>query len=601
MTDTTSAPTSHRGRGRLRRRSLLKLGVAGGAVAAAPQLLWPPSADAATLLVGTGYASKFTTALPLPARIDLSGTTTAATVTASGFSKTILTGYPATNVYGYNASSPGPTIIGAASKTANVTWVNSLPTGSLTLAQGGHLLPVDATLLEADMAALPAGQKPMVTHLHGSHAEWQSDGHAEAWATQNGTKGSFWQKSTYVYDNTQVSGTLWYHDHSMGITRLNAYAGMAGMYLLRDSVETALVSSGVLPASAYEQELVLQDRWFTDDGQLFLATTTTPVGGIEPTIFPDFVLVNGAPWPIMQVEPRKYRFRVLNASDSRMFVLTLSTNASFLVVGSDQGLLPNAVAVTRLLMAPGERYDLVVDFTGLAKNTAVTLNNKGVDNVLQGFKSNGVITNLVKDTAFGGTIANTSSTGKVMRFKVSKTLSTTANATVVAGTKLAGPIPALTATKTRQVMTYFGKDGTGRGMEMLGSIPEGTNMWMDPGTENVATGTTEIWEIYNCGPVAHPIHIHLVNFQVLDRASFTFTATTKAMGSEGTGATIAIKTTGTRRSPEAYEVGRKDLVVCYPNEVTRVIANFDRAGNYVWHCHILHHEDHGMMRPVTVA
>ena len=128
----------------------------------------------------------------------------------------------------------------------------------------------------------------------------------------------------------------------------------------------------------------------------------------------------------------------------------------------------------------------------------------------------------------------------------------------------------------------------------------GTKMWMEPATEIVAKGTTEIWEIDNTSVVAHPVHLHLVGFQVLDRASFDYTSKPKTMMDGGTGGVVTITNTGTRRKPEPYERGIKDTVICYPNEVTRIVARFDRVGNYVWHCHILHHEDHDMMRPIVV-
>jgi spore coat protein A len=581
------------------------LGVAAGASAAAavPAVLVAGTAQAANPLHGSTYAPKFTTALPRPKRINLIGQPV--TISATQFAQQVLTGYPATQLYGYNGSWPGPTLVAASYLRASVIWQNKLPTTGPTLAASGHLLPVDASLLNPDMAALPAGQKPLVTHLHGGHSEWESDGHPEAWFTQDNHRGMTWQKMAYRYDNTQVSAGLWYHDHSMGITRLNNYAGLSGMYLIRDARELLLMATGVLPAPEHEVELMIQDRQFTDDGQLFLPTTTTPPGGTTASIFGDFVLVNGAPWPVLEVEPRKYRLRLTNGSDGRIYRLSLSNGGPIIVVGSDQGLMPSAVSVSSLPIAPGERYDIVVDFTGLAKGTSVTLLNTGVDGILRGFRdSTGQVTNRPTDAPFGfgppGT-ADPDSTGQVMQFHVSKARNFLPNASVTAGRTLAGALPALTATKTRGVMTFNGQDGLGRGMEMLGSLEGGTALWMDPVTEVVAKGTTEIWEIYNTGPVAHPVHIHLVDFRVLDRAPFTYTTEPMPMSDGGKGVMMTVTGTGTARAPEPYEVGRKDTVICYPGEVTRVIATFDLPGNYVWHCHILHHEDHGMMRPVLVA
>jgi spore coat protein A len=383
---------------------------------------------------------------------------------------------------------------------------------------------------------------------------------------------------------------------------LNVYAGLAGMYLLRDETERRLVREKVLPAEAYETELLIQDRFFTDDGQLFMDTRAVPEHGIIPSIFGDFILVNGVPWPVMDVEPRKYRFRVVNASDSRIYVLALSNNEPLLVVGTELGLLSKAVPVTRLPIGPGERYDIVVDLSGSAQGAEVTLVNHGVDGTLRGFRSGTTVTNRPTDEAFGfGAPINPATTGQVMRFRVSKPLSKRPDATVVAGTDLGPELPTLTPTKTRGVIAFNGRDNThNRNREMLGSLEGGTALWHEPATEVVTKGTTEIWEIYNTGPVVHPIHIHLVDFHVLDRTPFTFTSTPLEMHHGVTGAKIEVTGLGTSRSPEPYEVGRKDTVLTYPGEVTRVVAHFDRAGNYVWHCHLLHHEDHEMMRPLVV-
>jgi spore coat protein A len=592
----------------LGRRQFFRIAGTVGALLTVPQVAFQATARAATRLSGADYAPKFTQALRRPPKVSLTGKTTSVTIDATQFTQKVLVGYPATKLYGYSvaggkASWPGPTIHATAKKKIQIHWRNRLPKGTRKLAAGGHLLPVDATLLDAAMTALPAGAKPIVAHLHGSHVEWQSDGHPEAWFTQGTQRGKFWRKSTGTFDNSQVGGTLWYHDHTHGITRLNVYAGMAGAYLLHDAKEKSLIARHVLPATTHEHEIILQDRWFNDDGQLALDITGTPTNGTVLSIFPDFMMANGVPWPVLDVEPRKYRFRFVNGSDSRVYVLRLSTGGRILVVGTDLGLVPKAVATTRLVMAPGERYDVVIDFTGKARGTEIILQNQGVDGSLSGFTAaNGAVTNRpVGTTAFGvGNPADPASTGLVMKFRVSKRLSTVKKGTVVAGTKLGPALPKLHATRTRKLITLLGTDGLGRDMEMLGTVGAGTLMWMEPVTEIVTKGTTEIWEIYNTSEVAHPVHLHLVDFQVLDRASFTWTTAPKAMMDGGTGGKITVTGRGTRRKAEPYEVGRKDTVLCFPGEVTRIVAKFDRPGNYVWHCHILHHEDHDMMRPFTV-
>lgn len=590
----------------INRRRFFQVSAAAGVAASLPQIITAPPASAAQQITGVGYAGKFTQPLRTPPRIDLTPPGSTGVFNIVQFKQQVLEGYPATTLYGYGPVSgkpswPGPTIVAESGNTVYATFRNQLPTGSKTLAEGGHLLPVDPSLLDEKQLALKAGDKPIVTHLHGSHVEWESDGYPDAWYTQRGAHGDFWKKAIHVYDNSQVGGTLWYHDHTHAVTRLNVFAGMAGLYLLRDETEGELVSTKVLPNDRYETELIFQDRFFSDDGQLFMPTSATVEDGILASVFADFIMVNGRPWPYMEVEPRKYRFRMLNGSDGRIYVLQLSNNAPMLVVGTELSMLTEAVPVTRLPIAPGERYDVVIDFSNLPMGTELTLTNQGTDGILRGFGSVANPTNRPSDPAFGfGGPANPASTGQVMKFKVTKSLSAKPDATVVAGTALGPALPPLNPTKTRGVITFNGRDGLNRGMEMQGTIEGGTMMWHDAPTEIIENGTTEIWEIYNTGPVAHPIHLHLVDFELLDRTPFTWTATPMPMHDGVQGAMIEVISTGTSRGPEAYEVGRKDTVICYPNEVTRIAAKFDRKGNYVWHCHILHHEDHDMMRPVIV-
>jgi spore coat protein A len=588
------------------RRKFLRLAGTVGAFIALPQVAFQATARAATRLSGVGYAPKFTQQLRRPRRVLLTPKRNSITIDVAQFTQQVLTGYPATTLYGYGVAGtkpswPGPTLNASANHTSHVTWRNKLPKGRMKLSNGGHLLPVDASLLDAAMTALPPGEKPIVTHLHGAHAEWESDGHAEAWSTQNNHRGKFWKKSKHSYDNSQVGGTLWYHDHAHGITRLNVFAGMAGAYLLHDATEAALVAHHVLPDGAFEREIILQDRAFTDDGQLFLPTASGSASSIDQAFYGDFMMANGVPWPVLDVEPRKYRFRFVNGADSRFYVLRLSSGAKMIVVGTDLSLLRKAVSVAKLPISPGERYDVVIDFTGMTRGTAVFLQNLSVDGGFLGFAAtDGTITNRPSDSAFGfGPATDPASTAQVMMFRVSKKLSKGKNASVRSGTAIGPKLPKLTATKTRQVIAFAGTDQQGRTMEMLGTLGGGTKEWMDPVTEVIRKGTTEIWDIYNAGLVAHPIHLHLVNFHVLDRAPIAYNSTPKAM-MDGTGAVVTVTAKGATRPSEPYERGRKDTVICYPGEVTRIIANFDRAGNYMWHCHILHHEDHDMMRPITI-
>jgi spore coat protein A len=284
-----------------------------------------------------------------------------------------------------------------------------------------------------------------VTHLHGARVESASDGRPDGWFTQRfAQKGDFWSKATYHDANDQGAGTLGYHDHRLGITRLNVFAGLSGMYLLRDDQELGLIASGVLPGDPYEVELVFRNRWFKDDGSLDLTTATDPPGGIGASIFADFMMVIGAPWPVLDVEPRKYRFRMLNACDSRFLVQRLDDpDAHFLRIGTDLGLSPSAVEVARLPMGPAERYDIVVDFSAFA-GKEIVVRNDGLDGAFRGFQdADGVVTNDPDDIAFGfGTPVDPGSTGQLMKFRVAPAPAPPRrrDASAAAGTALGSPL-----------------------------------------------------------------------------------------------------------------------------------------------------------------
>ena len=416
----------------MNRRSFLKRSGAVGAAAVLPVASGAGRADAQSAtpvrISGATYPTKFTKQLPRPPRINLTGLISTAAINMEQFSQQVLTGYPKTKLYGYGnllgrPSWPGPTIVAMKNRTTRVLWRNNLPPGRGSVADA-HLLKVDKSLEMALPArALPAGNIPTVPHLHGSHVEPESDGHPEAWFTQNSTqRGGNWGKHLYEYENTQRAATLWYHDHAIGITRLNVYAGLAGAYILRDPRERMLVRNHVLPDDDHEVELIIQDRFFTDDGQLDLPVATNPVNGVTASLFGDFICVNGMPWPVLDVEPRKYRFRIVNGSDSRIKNLELNDpNASFLFVGTELGLLRQAIQRKRVPIAPGERYDVVIDFSGFA-GKEITMTNAGPGGVFVGYRNAaGVVTNNPDDTPFGfGAPPNPASTGLVMKFRVGR-------------------------------------------------------------------------------------------------------------------------------------------------------------------------------------
>jgi spore coat protein A len=296
-------------------------------------------------------------------------------------------------------------------------------------------------------------------------------------------------------------------------------------------------------------------------------------------------------WPVLEVEPRQYRFRILNGSDSRFYDLFFSSGQPFHQIGTDTGLLAAPVMTNRVLIAPGERVDTVVDFSdpALAGQTIIMRNN-------------------ARSPFPKGATVNPRTTGQIMAFRVTRPLDpayprSNVNAPAASPTPLRpllGPIAPLTQTgATRQLLLFEGIDPMGRLIAQLGTATDGAMMWHDATygiTENPMLNDVEVWEIYNSTPDAHPIHLHLVSFQVLGRQKFSATQ------DPATGALTNIRLQGKQGKPAlATEAGWKDTVIMYPGEVTRIIAKFDREGEYVWHCHILSHEDHEMMRPYFVG
>lgn len=534
--------------------------------------------------------------------------------------QTMLWGY---KFPGLPATYPGATIVANKDKPVTIRWKNDLP---------GHFLPVDPTMhmahpsnLHNDVEGIrnwyASGNVPTVAHLHGGHTESASDGLPEQWYTQDrlGTlqeKGAYFEKQEFTYHNDQEAATLWYHDHALGITRLNVHAGLAGFYLLRDDNEEMLIEKHILPDEDYEIEIVIQDRLFDMAGQLFWPAfpgevpyedfIETPLPELEfpnggPTALAEFfgniILVNGKAWPKLEVEPRKYRFRLLNGSDSRFYVLKLDNSQPIMIIGTDDGLLEQPVFVDELEFAPGERYDVVVDFTDL-EDMDITMINLGPDEPYGG----GV-------PGVDYTSSNPETTGKIMQFQVTKDFEEkTQKASVKLGTKLNSIVwpEAENSQEPRQVVLFEGKDEHGRLQPMLGTMDEGSLTWSQPTTENPQNNSTELWEVYNATGDAHPIHLHLVKFQVLNRQEFTFDIEEKVQpqhnGSTGKGFRLtAYSLVGGLIEPAAYEKGWKDTFIVPPGQVGRLVAHFDRPGRYVWHCHILSHEDHEMMRVLHVG
>lgn len=466
---------------------------------------------------------------------------------------------PPTTIWGYNGQFPGPTFRVKRNQTVRVLWKNGLPRK--------HFLPIDTTV---HGAGKDNPEVRTVVHLHGGATPDTSDGYPDAWFTKDFQEtGPFFAEKIYTYPNHQQATTLWYHDHAIGITRLNIYAGLAGAYIIHDDEEQALS----LPDGPYDIPLVIMDRSFNKDGSLYYPSESDPpTPGVRPStlsnFFGDTILVNGKVWPYFEVEPRRYRFRLINASNSRTYRLSLSSGKPFIQIGSDQGLLSAPVHAPEILLAPAERADVIIDFSSAA-GEYITIRNRA-------------------PAPFpAGSVPDPDTTGVLMQFRVIKTFQGQDMSRVPLTLRHVPRLKKRHAIQTRDLLLSMVHDQYGREMHLLNH-----QLWDDPITEMPRLGSIEVWNFINITKGSHPIHLHLVRFQVLDRQTFD----KKSYQIEG-----RVVPTGPRIKPEPNEQGWKDTVCANPWEMTRIIVLFrPYTGLYVWHCHILEHEDYEMMRPYVV-
>jgi spore coat protein A len=592
-------------------------------------------------------------------------------------------GLPATTVWGYGAvksasasglllhHAPSLTIEAQVDRPVRVRWINDLTDGERNHLP--HLLPVDPTLHWANPPGGVTGRDtrptftetpgpytgpvPIVTHVHGAvGVADDSDGYAEAWYlpaaknippgyARNGTWFRFFAakaagsygvgsqpgSAIFQYPNENRASTIWYHDHALGMTRLNVYAGPAGFYLIRGGpagddavIDTRFGTRAMLPGPAptendppdkryYEIPIAIQDRSFNSDGSLFYPDSRVFFDGIvqgyipdgefspiwNPEFFGNTIMVNGNTWPYLEVERRRYRFRFLDGCQSRFLILDFGGIPGVEVwqIGNEGGLLAAPVNLTadhgnRLLMGLAERADVIVDFT----------------NVPTG---NYILANVGPDEPFGGgvpgddfEVADSGTTGQVMQFRVVPALDAD-DSTPPQFLQLPTitPLPAATLTRQLALIEEAGEGADEEGEEvegpveaLLGTVADGVwteRKWMDPVTENPAVGATEIWEIYNTTADAHPMHIHEIAFEVVNREGLVLDAEGEVVE--------PIQLDGTITPPEPWERGFKDTVIAYPGQVTRLKARFTTPGQFVWHCHIVEHEDNEMMRPYRIG
>jgi len=587
-------------------------------------------------------------------------------------------GFPTTTVWGYGAVSsaskrgllvhnaPSLTIEAKWNRPVRVKWINDLRDANNNFLP--HLLPVDQTLHWANppggtlhrdsrpsFTETPGpydGPVPIVTHVHGAVGVGdESDGYAEAWYLPNannlpmgyaseGTWYNFFKDkaaasfsaswgpgfAVFQYPNENRASTIWYHDHALGMTRLNVYAGPAGFYIIRggpagdDSVlDSRSGKTAILPGPAprendkfpsnktyYEIPIAIQDRSFNADGSLFYPNTReffdeftgpfipfTDVSPIwNPEFFGNMMMVNGNTWPFHTVEQRRYRLRFLNGCQSRFLILDFSNIPGVEVwqIGNEGGFPASPVNISsdhgnHLLIGLAERADLIVDFT-----------NVPVGNYVLG--------NIGPDEPFGGgeppddfDLADPETTGQVMEFRVVR--ATEIDETTPPMFLQLPSIPALpepVRIRPLALLEEMSMVWDGPAAALLGNVSETgipmQKMWADDVTENPNVGDTEVWEFYNLTADAHPMHIHEIVFEVIDRERLVL---------EGELPSIPVQLTGDVRPAEPWESGFKDTVISYPGEVTRVRGRFLTAGQFVWHCHIVEHEDNEMMRPYRIG
>ena len=438
---------------------------------------------------------------------------------------------PPTNFWAFGGAVPGVQFETRSGEGLLIEWANELPQR--------HFLPIDHTLHGAEKG-LPEARS--VVHLHGGRTPAESDGYPEDWYAPG-------QSRTYYYPNRQDAALLWYHDHAMGINRLNVYAGLFGLYVVRDEAEDALG----LPSGRYEVPLVLADRDFTPDGQLSYPASPDPERPWVPEVFGEAHLVNGKLYPYLDVEARRYRFRILNAANGRFYRLSLSGGGEMTQIGSDQGLLGAPVKLKHLLLAPGERADVVIDFAE-HREEQVVLGSEPFE---------------------------------MMQFRVSAQASSDTSSLPAT----LRPVERLAESSALQTRRLTLDENLNRVAESMGMLLNNTP-WHAPITEKPVLNSTEIWELVNLTDDVHPIHLHMVRFQVLDRRRFD------AFDYMNYG---KLRFTSEPLAPDANELGWKDTVRANSHAVTRILVPFaGYAGRYVWHCHILEHEDNEMMRPYEV-
>jgi spore coat protein A len=494
----------------------------------------------------------------------------------------------------------GPSIVASKGKAVVLDMANKLPLTPL------YADAYDDTLGDGRAKEYPNTSR-IAIHLHGGFVPPQWDGHPDSWFGPDGSQGMRYDSLPGVpansyrswYPNLQGPCLLWYHDHSMYQTRLNPFSGQAAGYVIIDGDDTVVPGLGGLnvPKFPYDVPLVIQDRTFFDDGSMFYPTAsglpdTYPHPVWQPEYFGDTPVVNGKAYPFLAVEPRRYRLRFLNGSQARFYDLYLGL--PMWLIGTEQGLLPSPVKMNKIVLAPAERADVIVDFTGM-EGTELTLKNTANAPYPSGSEV---------------------SIPRIMVFRVTKRLSgkdTTTPPQKLVLPSFNGIVPPANAPVRDWVLKEDFDDTTGEPKE----VKINGLYFDDPIEEFPQKDTTEIWNYVNLTVDAHPMHPHLIKFQVLGRVPldvdrftddwFTWIDAGRNPATRPQALNYAI---GARQAPAPDEIGWKDTVKASVGMITQIVAKFDvplgsevgESGSYeyVHHCHILEHEENEMMRPYAV-
>jgi spore coat protein A, manganese oxidase len=572
----------------LTRRRLLQYGAGAGLALAVP---WsrarPASADMG------GKLAKYVQPVPLPGAGIVVATPDSANhyaFTQTEISRQLHPDLPPTPLWAYDdgsglagqAGSFGMAVVAQSGTPLNVSFTHNLPETYPSW------IPVDTRLT-------PRGNEVrLMTHLHGGFVAADSDGNPAVTPDGFGPGPGPGKTQTVHYTNQlpqMPASLLWFHDHGLGATRLNVFAGLAAAYILRDQYDTGTEPNPIgIPGGAYEIPLVVQDRQFNPDGTFLYPTSDIPGVTWIGEYFGDVMLVNGKVWPFLDVEPRMYRLRILNGCNARILNLDIG-GPRFSQIGAEGGMWDRPVPVDQLVLAPAERADVLVDFTKFAGQTLMVKNHKPPKPVS----------------------TPAPQLEQVMQIRVGTTVSQPGPTSIPSSlpgraANLPDPPPPPSEPRVKRFITLNEVDVDTPEWELTLNA---TGFDDAPATETPTVGAIEDWYYINLTADTHPMHTHLVTFQVVGRTPFDAQAYEEEFepptgGGVPGGNDPTPFATGPTEPPDPSERGFKDTVKANPGYFTTIRAKFElptgvtAPQDYVYHCHIVEHEDNDMMRPFTV-